>query len=146
MFKHILVATDGSEASEHAIRLAAGMARDNAARLACVYVIDPTPFMGLGDANAYGYGAYMQAAKQAGSQALAKASTLCQQATPAIEPSQHLVEHTPTATGIIDTAKELGADLIVLGSHGRSGLQRLMMGSVASKVVAHAPLPVLVTR
>ena len=52
----------------------------------------------------------------------------------------------PTATGIVETAKAEGADLIVMGSHGRSGIARLMLGSVATKVVAESPIPVLVTR
>ena len=57
-----------------------------------------------------------------------------------------LVEDVAAAKGIVDTAKELGADLIVVGSHGRSGLARLMLGSVATKVVAESTIPVLVTR
>lgn len=48
--------------------------------------------------------------------------------------------------GILKMAKAEGADLIVIGSHGRSGLMRVMLGSVASKVVAQSPMPVLVTR
>ncbi len=49
-------------------------------------------------------------------------------------------------SGIIQTATTEGADLIVLGSHGRSGIARLMLGSVATKVVAESPVPVLVAR
>lgn len=47
---------------------------------------------------------------------------------------------------IIDTAKEIGADLIVVGSHGRHGAQRFFLGSVSSKVVEHAPCHVLVIK
>ena len=50
------------------------------------------------------------------------------------------------ASGIVQTAKDEKADLIVIGSHGRTGLMRLMLGSVATKVVAESPIPVLVTR
>ena len=57
-----------------------------------------------------------------------------------------LVEDVAAASGIVDSAKELGADLIVLGSHGRSGIARLMLGSVAARVVAESPIPVLVSR
>jgi nucleotide-binding universal stress UspA family protein len=46
----------------------------------------------------------------------------------------------------VQTAKDEGADLIVVGSHGRSGLARLMLGSVAAKVVAESQVPVLVAR
>ena len=49
-----------------------------------------------------------------------------------------------TADGIIDCAREFKADLIVIGTHSRSGLDRLLMGSVAEHVVRHSPIPVLV--
>jgi nucleotide-binding universal stress UspA family protein len=49
-----------------------------------------------------------------------------------------------TANGIINCAKQFGANLIVLGTHNRSGLDRLLMGSVAEDVVRHSPIPVLV--
>lgn len=47
---------------------------------------------------------------------------------------------------LVDTARDLGADLVVVGSHGRTGLDKLVMGSVASHVVTHAPCSVLVVR
>jgi nucleotide-binding universal stress UspA family protein len=57
-----------------------------------------------------------------------------------------LIEEVAASTGIVQTAQSEGADLIVMGSHGRSGLARLMLGSVATKVVAESPIPVLVAR
>ena len=59
---------------------------------------------------------------------------------------QRIVEDVSAVEGILRTAKDEGCDLIVVGSHGRSGLSRLMLGSVASKIVAHSTVPVLVTR
>jgi nucleotide-binding universal stress UspA family protein len=56
----------------------------------------------------------------------------------------HFTEYGSTADGIIDCSKEFGADLIVIGTHSRSGLDRLLMGSVAEHVVRHAEVPVLV--
>jgi nucleotide-binding universal stress UspA family protein len=50
------------------------------------------------------------------------------------------------AEGILETAKNDGADLIVMASHGRSGVQRLLLGSQANKVVTHSKVPVLVCR
>ena len=50
------------------------------------------------------------------------------------------------ASGIVQAAQAQGADLIVVGSHGRTGIARLMLGSVAAKVVAESPVPVLVVR
>ena len=56
----------------------------------------------------------------------------------------HFTEYGSTASGIIDCSKEFGADLIVIGTHSRSGLDRLLMGSVAEHVVRHSEVPVLV--
>lgn len=50
------------------------------------------------------------------------------------------------AEGIVETAKEKGCDLIVLASHGRRGLRRLILGSVANEVVTHSTIPVLISR
>jgi nucleotide-binding universal stress UspA family protein len=56
----------------------------------------------------------------------------------------HFTEYGPTADGIISCSKEFGADLIVLGTHSRTGFDRLIMGSVAEHVVRHSEIPVLV--
>lgn len=56
----------------------------------------------------------------------------------------HFTEYGSTADGIIDCSKEFGADLIVIGTHSRSGLDRLLMGSVAEHVVRYSEVPVLV--
>jgi nucleotide-binding universal stress UspA family protein len=57
-----------------------------------------------------------------------------------------LVEDVGAASGIVQTAEAVGADLVVVGSHGRSGIARLMLGSVSTKVVAESKVPVLVSR
>ena len=56
----------------------------------------------------------------------------------------HFTEYGPTADGIINCSKEFAADLIVLGTHNRTGFDRLIMGSVAEHVVRHSEIPVLV--
>jgi nucleotide-binding universal stress UspA family protein len=56
----------------------------------------------------------------------------------------HYTEYGSTADGIIHCAKEFNADLIVIGTHSRSGIDRLLMGSVAEHVVRHSPVPVMV--
>ena len=55
-----------------------------------------------------------------------------------------LIENAAPAEGIVRTALELGADLIVVGSHGRGAVQRFVLGSVAAKVVRQSSIPVLV--
>ena len=146
MFKHILLATDGSPASEHAAALAIALACKQEARLTAIYVVDPYPYLGLGVANPYGFEAYMQEAQAHAREAHAGVEALCQQMTPPLAVKTLMVEDAAVVKGIVQAAKDEAADLIVIGSHGRSGLARLVLGGVASKVVAESPVPVLVTR
>lgn len=146
MFKHILLATDGSPASTHAATLAVGLARTHGAKLTALYVADPYPYIGVGEINPMGYQAYSAAAQQLAAQAHATVDALCKQGGAEVPLQARLVEDVAAASGIVKTAQDEGADLIVMGSHGRSGIARLMLGSVATKVVAESPVPVLVTR
>src|SRR5690606_16459795 len=59
-------------------------------------------------------------------------------------PKEVHISNSPAADGILRAAQEAGADLIVMGSHGRRGIGRLLLGSQASEVLAHASIPVLV--
>lgn len=146
MFQNIVLATDGSAASEHAAKLAVNLARIHGAKLTALYVADPYPYLGVGEINPMGYQAYAAAAQQLAAQAHAQVDKLCKASEPAVPLSVQLVEDVAAAAGIVQTAQTLGADLIVLGSHGRSGIARLMLGSVATKVVAESAIPVLVCR
>ena len=146
MFKHILLATDGSAASTHAATLAIGLARSHGAQLTALYVVDPYPYLGLGEANPMGFQAYMSAAMDHASQAHDAIAKLAAEGGPKVAVVPRVVEDVGASVGILQTAKELGCDLIVVGSHGRSGIARLMLGSVASRVVAESTVPVLVAR
>jgi nucleotide-binding universal stress UspA family protein len=146
MFKHILLATDGSTASTHAATMAVSLARTHGAKLTALYVADPYPYIGVGEVNPMGYQAYSAAAQQLAAQAHATVEALCKQGGAAVELQARLVEDVAAASGIVQSALDEGADLIVMGSHGRSGIARLMLGSVANKVVAESTVPVLVTR
>lgn len=146
MFKNICIATDGSAASEHAAALAVGLAREHGGRVTSVYVIDPYPFLMVGDSNPLGFQSYMAAAQALASEANAKVAALGQQPGDAIDIQTRVVEEAGAAAGILHAAKAEGCDLIVLGSHGRSGIRRLMLGSVSGRVVAESTVPVLVTR
>lgn len=145
MFKHILLGTDGSAASEHAAALAVGLARTHGAKLTALYVVDPYPYLGIGETNPMGFQAYMAAAHQHAAEAHAKVAQLCG-ADPKIQLEARLAEDVAAARGIVEMATSEGADLVVVGSHGRAGVARLMLGSVAAKVVAQSPVPVLVAR
>ncbi len=146
MFKHILLATDGSAASGSAAVMALDLARKHAAKLTAVYVINPYPFLGVGETNAVGFNGYMAAAQRQASDAHAEVVTMGQQGSKKVKVQLKVVEGKTSSHGIVDTAESEGADLIVVGSHGRTGITRLMLGSVANRVVAESPVPVLVVR
>lgn len=146
MFKHILLATDGSAASEHAAALAIGLARTHGAKLTALYVVDPYPYLSIGQINPLGFEVYMSAAHEHAALAHAKVAALCSQGEAQIVLHTRLAKDVSASEGIVQTAKDEGADLIVVGSHGHTGITRLMLGSVAAKVVAESPVPVLVAR
>ena len=146
MFKHILLATDGSEASEHAAKLAADMARTHGATLTAVFVVDPYPYLGIGETNPLGFQSYMSAAHEHAVKAHARVAELCSQGGAPVALQSRIAEDMTASAGIVQMAKDEGADLIVMGSHGRTGLARLMVGSVAARVLAEASVPVLVVR
>ena len=146
MFKHILLATDGSAASDHAAQLAVGLARAHGAKLTALYAVDPYPYMGLGEVNPMGFQAYMSAAQADAATAHSKVAVLCGQGGASVPLEARMLEDVAVASGIVQTALSEGADLIVVGSHGRTGIARLMLGSVAARVVAESTVPVLVAR
>ena len=146
MFKHILLATDGSPASEHAAQIAVDMARTHGARLTALYVVDPYPYLGIGESNPLGFQSYMSAAHQHATQAHTKVADLCKTGGAPVMLQSRISEDLTASAGIVQMAKDAGADLIVMGSHGRTGLARFMVGSVATKVLAESPVPVMVVR
>ncbi|TFY96786.1 universal stress protein [Ramlibacter rhizophilus] len=145
MFQRILLATDGSAASEHAAQTAIAMARVHKARLTAIYVVDPYPYMGVGEANPMGFDAYMSAAREHAARAHTHVDELCRQGDP-VDLQLRMIEDVTALEGILNAAREESADLIVVGSHGRTGIGRALLGSVAGKVVANSKVPVLVVR
>ena len=146
MFKRILLASDGSAASDHAATLAVSLARTHGAKITALYVVDPYPYLGIGEANPMGFNAYMAAARDHAAQAHARIATQCNEGGAPVECDLRMVEDVAVLDGILQTAREAQCDLIVIGSHGRTGIARMVLGSIAAKVVAQSHVPVLVTR
>lgn len=146
MFKRILLASDGSAASDHAATLAVSLARTHGAKITALYVVDPYPYLGIGEANPMGFNAYMAAARDHAAQSHARIATQCQEGGAPVDCELRMVEDVAVIDGILQTVRDAQCDLIVIGSHGRTGIARLVLGSVAAKVVAQSPVPVLVTR
>lgn len=136
-FKTILFATDFSPASKVAFEVAGALARDYRARLIAVHVVEPVQ-MGFSEFNAYVGPDEDKGLAMEMLQALKSPA-------PTVTIEHRLLEGS-AATVITETAEETGADLIVMGTHGRTGLSRLMMGSVAEEVLRRAPCPVLTIR
>ena len=144
MFKHILLPVDGSSTSLMAVEKVRGLAQAFKSTVTAIYVIDPYAFSGVGTDFSYGQAQYLGAATTEGNEALKGAAEVLEAAGVSVNTS--IIECHAIYRGILETASSVGADLIVMGSHGRRGLEKLVLGSVAVQVLAHAHLPILVVR
>jgi len=144
MFKRILVPVDGSSAALRAVDKAIVLARAFDGRITVVNVIDVYPFVGIGADYAFGQNEYMAAATASANQALARAEAAV--AVAGLPCARRIVEGHVVHEGILDAADGTGADLIVMGSHGRHGLEKLLLGSTTQRVLSHTSVPVLVVR
>ncbi len=127
MHKHILVPTDGSELSNQAVEYAVALAKAVNAKLTVVAVSIPDFSAAIAARN------HLEVAKD-----IAAAS---QVACDALH-----IENAHPYRAIIDTATNCGCDLIVMASHGRSGVAAIVLGSETVKVLTHSAIPVLVVR
>ena len=144
MFKHILVPVDGSETSMKAVAKASALAKTFDSAVTALYVIDPYPFTGVGADFAYGQAQYLSAATAEANQALDEAKKVFEDA--GVQVNTLLGEGHAVHEGIGRVLSSVDADLIVMGSHGRRGLEKLMLGSVTQRVLGVVHVPVLVVR
>jgi len=153
MFERILIATDGSKHSEGAARLGVDLARRSQGTVAICYVADIGGYLPLGsisppfgDVGSYAldpavFGALRESAREAGERAAERVEAMAKAA--GVRSERRILEGNPAAE-IIRLAKDESMDIIVIGSIGKSGLEKILMGSVAEKVVHSSPVPVLV--
>jgi nucleotide-binding universal stress UspA family protein len=144
MYKQILVAVDGSETSARALAAAIQMARDSGARLQPLYVVD-VPLMSY-EVPGYDPSCVRDALVEEGRQVLTDAAALMAGAGvkgPTRLLETELLEGEDIAHGIQRAAAEFNADLVVMGTHGRRGVRRLVLGSVAERFLRIAACPVL---
>lgn len=144
MFKHILVPVDGSPTAQLAVEKAIQLAKAFDSRVSTIFVIDPYPFTGVGTDFAYGQAKYLSAATAEANAAVKAAKAAFVDAGVSVEAS--VIESHTAWRGVVKAAESMQADLIVMGSHGRSGLEKLVLGSVTQAVLSHTKLPVLVVR
>ena len=144
MFKHILVPVDGSATALQAVDTAIGLAKVHGSRVTAIFVVDPYPFTGVGTDFAYGQAEYLSAATAEANIAIKAAKARFEAAGIAVESS--VIESHSAWRGVVEAAESAGADLIVMGSHGRKGLEKLVLGSVTQAVLSHTKRSVLVVR
>ena len=140
MYGDVLLPTDGSAGMDRVIEEAVGLAERHDATLHALYVVNTASLSNLPlEAS---MDAVSDSLREEGRTALAEVERLVDDRVPL---ESATVEGSP-AREIVDYATETGVDLIVMGTHGRSGVDRLLLGSVAERVVRRSPVPVLTVR
>jgi universal stress protein A len=155
--RHILAPTDFSDYSKKALSDALELARTFGAKLSLLHVVEPSPYLGkftppatgevlLGDLERQTSAALARMLGDLVQQAWAALARMLQEAQQAtMEVTRAVVMGSPSLK-IVETAEAEHVDLIVMATHGRTGLSHLLIGSVAERVVRTAPCPVLTIR
>ncbi len=140
-YRNIVIATDGSENSDRAVSYGIEIAKMSGATLHALYVVDTSSFSSIPmDA---GWEAMYEILKKEGKKAVSYVKEAGEAA--GVEVKEILEEGHPS-NEIIDFAENNSVDLIVMGTHGKSGIDRFLLGSVAEKVVRNSKIPVMVVR
>ena len=146
MFRRILVALDGSETSMRALTASLNLARQGGGRVRMVHVVEELAYLGGFDPYGASSGDLIKVIRENGAKVLANGLAAAQSA--GVEADTVLYdnfgERLPEA--VADAAKQWNADLIVVGTHGRRGMGRVLMGSGAEQIIRLSPVPVLVIR
>jgi nucleotide-binding universal stress UspA family protein len=145
MYRRILVALDGSDTSELALRQAIRLAKVHGARSRLLHVVDE---LAIGPEPTHTVDDFWRAARHAGERILERAQARAAKA--GVKPETKLLEMRTlgalvrrVATAIMAESERWRADLLVIGTHGRRGLSKLVLGSVADGVVRTSARPVL---
>lgn len=139
--KHILVPIDFSDCSRKALRYAVPFARQFGASLTLLNVVGVN--YGGGEFGAIDFATLE---KQMAESAADQLKRLLEEEVPADVPADAVVRIGHPASSIADTARQRNTDLIIISTHGYTGLKHILLGSVTENVVRHAPCPVLTVR
>ncbi len=144
MFKRILVPTDGSDITTHAVDMAIQLAKLHGAQLLTLSVMDPCPYSAVSEIQPVPPQEFIDAQQRLASK---RVEDVCAAAAAeGLACQGHTVEAVHAWEAIVDHAKDQSVDLIVMASHGRKGFAALLMGSEAQKVLTHVDLPVLIVK
>jgi len=146
MYKRILVPVDGSPTSSRGLQEAIQLAKLAGARIKLLHVVDEISFVTSFEASMGLSAEMLQLLKDGGKQVLQEAATQVRVA--GLEAETELVESYAGRVSdlVIDKASEWGAELIVVGTHGRRGVGRMLLGSDAEQILRQSPVPVLLVR
>ncbi|WP_440946270.1 universal stress protein [Methanosarcina sp. T3] len=140
LYRKILVATDGSESARKAADTAIDLSRLSGAKIYAVYVVDRSVYSSVPEDPEWEEAMYVLF-REMGEEAVSYVEKTAKNAGLQVESA--LLEGHP-AEEIINFAEKNGMDLIIVGSLGKSGVERFLLGSVSEKVVRNAKIPVLV--
>ncbi len=142
MFKKIMIATDGSETSERAAEMGIEIARLSGGKVTAIYVVDLLRLSHLpGYTTLPGLGKrLLELMQKEGREATKRVEQRARDAGVVFE---GVVAEGDPSEELLTRSKESDADLLILGAKGRSGLDRILLGSVAEKVARHSRVPVL---
>lgn len=144
MYKHILIATDGSELSTKGLDQGLQLAKVLGAQVTIITVTDMWAAGALASAGPTTIAEYEETMKETVKEILEQAARFATESGVPFE-----TKHVPNryaADAIIETAQNVGADLIIMASHGRRGLRKVLLGSQTSEVLTTTTIPVLVVR
>ncbi len=147
MYKNILVAVDGSATSNLALTEAIALAKEQNAKIRLIHVTEELPLYMVMDAP-YPPQNYRKLMRETGEAILAKCAAILREGSVAFE-SKYVAADSPSiriCDLINEEASHWPADLIVLGTHGRRGFNRILLGSTAEGVIRTAVKPVLIVR
>ena len=146
-YSHLLVPTDGSQLSDKAVQQAVALAHSLGARITFFHAQSnfPISLVGVGGlVDPHTVEALVTSARNGSQQILAAAAALAEAAGVACD--RDTVVHSLPYAAIVEAAGRHGADLVVMASHGRRGLEGVLLGSETQRVLTHSPCPVLVVR
>lgn len=146
MYRKIFVPIDGSAASNLGLKEAIKLAKAERAKLRLFHLVDKYVAVSSLDGVALDTGNLVETLRETGRQVIAKAEAQARRS--GLKPESLMLESFGgrAADLIVQQAKTWGADLIVLGTHGRRGMKRLVLGSDAEQVIRTTPVPVLLVR
>ena len=148
MYRHILIATDGSVLAEKAVSHGLALAKSAGAKVTALIVEAPFSVYDVPESRlrqmSDAFEQHAEQIKKHAANVLNQVADAAKSAGVTCETAQ--LEHDQPYKAIITMAKEKGCDLIVMASHGRGGISAILLGSVTNKVLTHTDIPVLVCR